>query len=165
MQAEYQVENAGPLEVEVVQNKREVMHEATIHFDLARSKTGEQVAHQVNLGKTANDHSNRYVPVDWRKEMMEELAKLMLEKNLITTDLVALVICWVNKSMFVDSIMAKPKPKYFTPPVFKMFEGNLDSIEHIATKIFTTISSTFSCASPTKVWSKWWWSLIKPSDA
>ena len=60
------------------------MHEVLIHFDLARSKIGEQVAHQVNLGKAVNDHLNQDAPMDWKKEMMEELVRLMLEKNSIT---------------------------------------------------------------------------------
>ena len=62
---------------------------------------------------------------------MEKLAKLMPEKNLITTNLADLVIHGMNKSSFVDWIMAEPKPKDFTPPVFKMFDGNSDSIKRI----------------------------------
>ena len=58
MQAEYQVENARPIEDEAEQNKREVVYEAEIHFDLARLKMGEQLVHQMNLGKDADDHSN-----------------------------------------------------------------------------------------------------------
>ena len=108
--AEYQAKNARPAEDEVEQNRREIMHDTTIHFDPVRSKMGEQVAHQVNLGKVAYDHLNRDISVDWKKEMMEELAKLMLEKNLITTYLTALVIRGVNKSPFMDWIMAEPKP-------------------------------------------------------
>ena len=36
MQAEYQVENARPIEDEAEQNRREVMHEAEMHFDQTR---------------------------------------------------------------------------------------------------------------------------------
>ena len=36
MQAEYQAENVRPIEDEVEQNRREVMHEAAMHFNLAK---------------------------------------------------------------------------------------------------------------------------------
>ena len=68
MQAEYQAENAQPAEDEVEQNIREIMHETTIHFDPARSKIGDQVTRQVNLGKAVDDYSNRDVPMDWEKK-------------------------------------------------------------------------------------------------
>ena len=48
-----------------------------IHFDLARSKTGDLVMHQINSGKMINDNVHRDVLVDWKKEIMEELAKLV----------------------------------------------------------------------------------------
>ena len=108
------------------------MHKAAIHFDLAKSKMGEQVEHQMNLGKATDDHTNRDILVDWKKEIMEELARLMSEKNLITMDLAALVICCVNKSPFVDWNMAEPKLKDFTSPVFKIVEGNSNPIECIS---------------------------------
>ena len=58
MQAKYQVENARPIEDEAEQNRRELMHEAKMHFNLARSRMGEQLAHQVNLVRATDDHSN-----------------------------------------------------------------------------------------------------------
>ena len=67
MQVEYQAENVKPVEDETEQNKREVIHEAEMHFDPARLKKGEQLAHQVNLGKAAVDHSNWDILVDWKK--------------------------------------------------------------------------------------------------
>ena len=105
------------------QNRKEMMHEAEIHFNPARSKMGEQLAHQINLGKVIDDHLNRDITVDWKKEM--------LEKNLITIDLVPLIILGVSKPLFIDWITADPKPRDFTPPVFKLFEGNSNLIEHI----------------------------------
>ena len=131
VQAEYQTNNARPVKDKVEQNIREMMREMTVHFDPTRLRMGEQVAHQVNLIKATDDHSNRDISIDWKKEIMKELAKLMPEKNLITTDLAALVIRGMSKSPFIDWNMAEPKPKDFTPPVFKMFEGNLDLVKHI----------------------------------
>ena len=64
IQVEYQVENARLIEDEMEQNRREVMHKSTIHFDPAKSKTVEQVAHQVNLGKAAEEYLNQDIPVD-----------------------------------------------------------------------------------------------------
>ena len=84
----------------------------------------------MNLRK-ATDHSNRDIPVDWKKEMTKKLAKLMPEKNLITTNLATLVIPGVSKSPFADSITTEPKARDLTPSIFKMFEGNLDPVEHI----------------------------------
>ena len=63
--------------------------------------------------------------------MIEELAKLMSEKNLITTNLAALFIRGVSKFLFADWITTEPKPRNFAPLVFKMFEGNSNRIEHI----------------------------------
>ena len=85
----------------------------------------------MNLRKATEDHSNRDIPVDWKKEMIEKLAKLMLEKNLITTNLATLVIPGVSKSPFADWITTEPKARDLTPPIFKIFEGNLDPVEHI----------------------------------
>ena len=113
------------------QNIREIMHETTIHFNPARSKIGEQVTRQVNLGKAVDDYSNRDVPMDWEKKMMEELARLMLKRNLITIDLATLVIRGVKKSLFANWIMEELKLKDFTLPIFKMLEKNSDPIKHI----------------------------------
>ena len=62
---------------------------------------------------------------------MEELAKLMLEKNLITTKLAALVIRGLSKSSFTNWIMAEPKQRDFSPPIFKIYKGNSDLVKHI----------------------------------
>ena len=67
MQAEYQPENVKPIEDEVLQNRREVVHEAEMHFDPASSKMGDQLTHRVNLGKTEDDYSHRDIPIDWKK--------------------------------------------------------------------------------------------------
>ena len=58
VQEEYQAKNARLAEDKVEQNRSEIIHEALIHFDLARSKMGERVAHQVNFGKMAYNNSN-----------------------------------------------------------------------------------------------------------
>ena len=63
--------------------------------------------------------------------MMEELARLMLKRNLITIDLATLVIRGVKKSLFANWIMEQLKLKDFTPPIFKMLEKNSDPIKHI----------------------------------
>ena len=61
--------------------------------------------------------------------MIEELTKLMPEKNMIITDLATLVIRGVSKSSFADWIMAEPKPIDFTPLVFNMFHRNSDFVK------------------------------------
>ena len=62
---------------------------------------------------------------------MEELAKLMPEKNLPATDSTTLVICGVSKSLFSNWITIEPKLRDFIPPVFKMFKQNLNLFELI----------------------------------
>ena len=63
--------------------------------------------------------------------MIELLAKLIPEKNLISTYLTDLVVRGVSKSPFADWIMAELKPRDFTPLVLKMFERNSNHVEHI----------------------------------
>ena len=55
----------------------------------------------------------------------------MPETTLTTTDLATLVIRGMSKSLFIDLIMAESTPKDFTLLVFRIFEGNLDPVEHI----------------------------------
>ena len=72
------------------------------HFDLAKSKTAELVMHQLNSRKVVDDNVHQEVPLDWKKEMMKELAMLVPERNLPTADLATLVIRGVSKSPFAD---------------------------------------------------------------
>ena len=43
------------------------MNEVTFHFNLARSKIGEQVVQQVNLEKSLNDRVDRNILIDRKK--------------------------------------------------------------------------------------------------
>ena len=77
----------------------------------------------ISFGKVIDENAHREMLVDWKKAMMEELARLVLERNLTIVDLVALVIRGVSKSLFAYWILTEPKPKDFTPLVHKIFEG------------------------------------------
>ena len=55
----------------------------------------------------------------------------MPKKNFPATDLAMLVIHGMSKSPLADWITEEPKLRDFIPPVFKMFEGNSNPVEHI----------------------------------
>ena len=64
---------------------------------------------------------------------MIEMTKIVkLGRSQSSTDLVVLVLRKVSKSSFAYWIVAKPKPKYYVPSNFRMFEGyNSNPVEHI----------------------------------
>ena len=100
VQVEHQAENAQLVEEEMEQDRREFVNDVVVRFNPAISKTKEHVVKQVNSKKALNDHVDRDILVDWKKEMMEGLVKFMLEKNLPAIDLATLVIRGASKSPF-----------------------------------------------------------------
>ena len=55
---------------------------------------------QMNSEKVVDDNAHWDMPGDWKKETMEELVRLVPKRNLLTIDLVALLIHGVSKSPF-----------------------------------------------------------------
>ena len=76
--AEHQVENAQVGEEKVELERRDMVRYVVIHFDATRSKTREPVMQQINSRKAVDNNVHCDMPVDWKKEMIKELAKLVL---------------------------------------------------------------------------------------
>ncbi|PON74707.1 hypothetical protein PanWU01x14_047660 [Parasponia andersonii] len=76
--------------------------------------------------------SPRGTPPDWKQEIMAELSKRLGAYHSQTPDdLAKQTVREINWTIFADWIQIEPRPRDFTTPTFKPFEGKTDHLDHI----------------------------------
>ncbi|PON45402.1 hypothetical protein PanWU01x14_259240, partial [Parasponia andersonii] len=71
-------------------------------------------------------------PPDWKQEMIMELGKrLGAHHSQTPDDLAEQTVRGINRTAFTDWIQMEPRPRDFTTPTFRPFEGKTDPLDHI----------------------------------